>query len=250
MVDRVPWEKPVQRQPWDEGTGVGVFVPGRTVQGMEALIMHTWHVLHNNGFLSSLAASPTSAKPPESPIPPPRQASAKIKHVVFVVKENRTFDEVLGDVSVVGSEPVNAMLSLARYGEDATVKDKDQPAVEHARVTPNHHALARRFAFSDNFYVDAEVSVDGHHWLVGNYPNEFVESAVPAATGKKLHFRPDPDAPGRLGILSSNSWPESFLEGGSLWEHLARHRLSFRNYGEGVWMSGSDEGPGLMPTGI
>jgi YVTN family beta-propeller protein len=211
-----------------------------------ALVEEGFRVRCNNGFISE----PDMSRSADYPVPPAGHPSPKIKHVVFIVKENRTFDEVFGDIPEIAGEQVNAEPSLARYGQDATVKDKDQPMVEHARVTPNHHALARRFAFSDNFYVDSEVSVDGHHWLVGNYPNEFVESAVPAATGKKLHFRPDPDAPGRLGILSSNSWPESFLESGSLWEHLTRHRISFRNYGEGVWMSGGDEGPGLMPTGI
>jgi len=242
-----PWQKP-ERYPMDERSGV--WVRKRTVTGMEAVSMHTVHVLYNNGFRGPVPPQENASRKNDFPVPPPGQASSRIKHVVFIVKENRTFDEVFGDISEINGERVNAEPSLARYGEDATVKEKGQPTVEHTSVTPNHHALARRFAFSDNFYVDSDVSVDGHHWLVGNYPNEFVESAVPAATGKKLHFRPDPDAPGRLGILSSNSWPESFLEGGSLREHLARHRLSFRNYGEGVWMSGSDEGPGLMPTGI
>ncbi|MBZ5513876.1 MAG: bifunctional YncE family protein/alkaline phosphatase family protein [Acidobacteriia bacterium] len=206
----------------------------------------TARVLANNGFVSQSAPPVRSAS---FPLPPPGAASDKIRHVIFIVKENRTFDEVFGDMAA-SNKGVNGEPSLARYGEDATVKEKDQPTVQHARVTPNHHALARQFAFSDNFYVDGDVSLDGHHWLVGNYPNELVESGWPATYGKKFQFRADPDAPGRIGGLASNPWPESFLEAGSLWEHLARHQISFRNYGEGVSMAGNDEGPGLMPTGV
>jgi DNA-binding beta-propeller fold protein YncE len=239
-------------EPWSEQIPVRVVIWEKPVALPRSLELNTSRVLDNNGFFPSFSGGPSGPPPPQPatrPIPLSGEPSRLIKHVVFIVKENRTFDEVFGDMAADDRE-ISGEPSLARYGEGVLIQEKNQPAIEWGRVTPNHHALARRFAFSDNFYVDSDVSVDGHHWLVGNYPNEFVESAVPAATGKKLHFRPDPDAPGRLGILSSNSWPESFLEGGSLWEHLARHRLSFRNYGEGVWMSGSEEGPGLMPTGI
>jgi hypothetical protein len=169
--------------------------------------------------------------------------------VVFIVKENRTFDEVFGDLHPSDAS-FEGDLGLVRWGEDAEVKEKSEPTIEHARVTPNHHALARRFAISDNYYVDSDVSVDGHHWLVGNYPNEVVEAGWPATYGSHLDFRADPDAPGRLGIGAINPWPESYLEAGSLWEHLARHRISFRNYGEGMEMAGDNEGIGLMPTGV
>jgi len=221
--------------------------PRRRASGKGALTMTTDRVLQNNGF-DAKVRRPT----PRRDLPGVKSEGVipKLKHVVFVVKENRTFDEVFGDIPEIAGEKVDAEPSLARWGEDATVKEKGQPTVEHANVTPNHHALARRFAFSDNFYVDGDVSMDGHHWLVGNYPNELVESAWPASYGKKLHFVADPDAPGRVGSVSWNPWPESFLEAGSLWEHLARHKVTFRNYGEGVSVAGSDEGPGMMPTGI
>ena len=212
-----------------------------------ALKKHTGRVLQNNGV--SPSGTPAS-RVEGSGLAAPSEATAAIRHVVFIVKENRTFDEVFGDIPEIGVEKVLAEPSLARWGEDATVKGKDQPTIEHANVTPNHHALARQFAFSDNFYVDGDVSLDGHHWLIGNYPNELVESAWPTSYGKKFHFIADPDSPGRVGTVSSNPWPESFLEAGSLWEHLARHKITFRNYGEGVSMSGSSEGPGMMPTGV
>ena len=65
-----------------------------------------------------------------------------------------------------------------------------------------------------------------------------------------MQFRPDPEAPGRLGIGSANPWPEAFLEAGSLWEHLARHGISFRNYGGGVEMAGYANEPCMLPTGL
>jgi YVTN family beta-propeller protein len=207
----------------------------------------TARVLKNNGFLSKTQTVPRRA---DFPVPPPGQPSTKIHHVVFIVRENRTFDEVLGDLRIAGAT-VEGEPSMARWGENALVKEKGETAVvEDARVTPNAHALARRFAFSDNFYVDSDVSVDGHHWLVGNYPNEVIESEWPASYGHKLDFVADADAPGRLSLECGNPCPESYLEAGSLWEHLARHQIRFRNYGEGVSLPGSHGGPGLMPTGL
>jgi DNA-binding beta-propeller fold protein YncE len=214
---------------------------GRVLKQMTA------RVLRNNGFVLQNQTMPPRA---DFPVPPPRQPSTKIHHVVFIVRENRTFDEVFGDLRIAGAT-VEGEPSMARWGENALVKEKQETAVvEGARVTPNAHALARRFAFSDNFYVDSDVSVDGHHWLVGDYPNELVESRWPAAYGDKLDFLPDADAPGRLDIECGNPCPESYLEAGSLWEHLARGHISFRNYGEGVSMPGTYDGPGLMPIGV
>ncbi len=254
--------------PGPEGTYVGDITKG-VVSAMRLpdsrqLRADTEQVLRNNGFVPA----PT-LRASNSPIPRSGHASDKIRHVVFIVKENRTFDQVLGDLNRAGGERVEADPTLAEFGEDTTVsanEKKEEPKmgeklekgvtkepaqlIEHARVTPNHHALARRFGIADNFYVDSDVSVDGHHWLVGNYPNEVVESGWPAAYGGKLDFVADPDAPGRLTIGCSHPCPESYLEAGSFWEHLARNHIIFRNYGEGVDTAGSEEGAGLEPTGV
>ena len=207
----------------------------------------TAQVLRNNGFVSP---AQTAERAEDFPVPPPLRASSKIRHLVFIIKENRTFDEVFGDIPNAGGDRVEAFAELARYGEDATVKEKDQPSVEHARVTPNHHALARRFAFSDNFYVDSDVSVDGHHWLVGNYPNELIETYWPASYGGGFDYQLDPDAPGRYMLRGAAPRPESYLQAGSLWDHLARNGVTFRTYGEGTDVPGSEEGAGLHPTGL
>jgi len=209
----------------------------------------TLQVMRNNGFVPGFLAQGQAPAPklsPDFPVPLPGSPSSKIHHVVFITKENRTFDEVLGDLEGTDAER-DAM--LARWGLDATVKEENQPTLEHVQVTPNEHALAKRFAFGDNFYVDSDVSVDGHHWLVGNYPNELLESAWPAAYGGKFDFVPDQDAPGRLDIGASGPVPETYLENGSLWENLARTHLTFRNYGEGLEMPGDDESTGEYPTG-
>jgi DNA-binding beta-propeller fold protein YncE len=209
----------------------------------------TLQVMRNNGFVPGFLAqgqTPASKPSPDFPVPLPGSPSSKIHHVVFITKENRTFDEVLGDLDGAEAE---RDATLARWGMDATVKEENQPTLEHVQVTPNEHALAKRFAFGDNFYVDSDVSVDGHHWLVGNYPNELLETGWPAAYGGKLDFVPDPDAPGRLDIGASSTIPETYLENGSLWENLARAHLTFRNYGEGMELPGNDEGTGEYPTG-
>ncbi len=205
----------------------------------------TKRVIDNNGFEGGGRTSLGAA----SSVPPANSAFTNLKHVVFIVKENRTFDEVFGDLHS-GDASFAGIPSMARWGETTEVKEKDEPTVEDGHVTPNHHALARRFGISDNYYVEGDVSVDGHHWLVGNYPNEVLETAVPAGYGGHFSFQADPDAPGRLAIGSTHPFPEDYLEAGSLWEHLARGHISFRNYGEGLEIAGEDEGIGDQPTGV
>ena len=231
-----------------EGTYIGDITHGIVsiipMPDSRALKELTQRVVESNGFIPPTSGVSHSG---ESPIPCAGLASALIHHVVFIVKENRTFDEVFGDLKepVIQGDP-----SLARWGEDAKVEETGEPTVEHANVTPNHHALARRFAISDNFYVDSDVSVDGHHWLVGNYPNELIEASWPTAYGGKLDFVDDPDAPGRLAIGGSSPRPEDFLEAGSLWENLARSGVTFRNYGEGLELPGGEEKEGMQPIGM
>jgi len=202
---------------------------------------HTARVLQLNGFTPASEAAPLPAA---------------LQYAVIIIKENRTFDEVFGDVVSASNAPVNGAWDLARLGQYAVIASprgevQQRFAMKNVPVSPNHHALAEQFAFSDNFYADSEVSVDGHHWMVGSYPNAWTESTLMAAYGGQKNFRFPTSAPGRLLFTGSNSsvHPEEQLEAGALWHHLDKHGIPFRNFGEGFELSGIDEGPGLKPTG-
>jgi DNA-binding beta-propeller fold protein YncE len=193
-------------------------------------------VLAMNGFVAQ------ADRP--SPLP-------SVKHVVIIVKENRTFDEVFGDTkaangSVAGISRL-ARLGIRGYADGA----RGRFSLQNINVTPNHHALAERFSFSDNFYADSDVSVDGHHWIVGAYPDAWVESSLLSAYADQKSFRQDDSAPGRLSFPGSNSsvHPEDQPEGGTLWTHLEKHGVSFRNFGEGFEFAGNEEESDEQPTG-
>jgi YVTN family beta-propeller protein len=194
---------------------------------------HTPTVMEANGFLRRPR--------PERAIP------AGVKRVVLIVKENRTYDEVFGDIPRTAGAP-----ELARFGTRGFADGKRRRlSIKDINVTPNHHAMARRWAISDNFYADSDVSVDGHHWLVGSYPNVWTESSLMASYGEqKKDFRLG-TAPGRLLFAESASsvHPEDQHEGGTIWHHFERHGISFFNFGEGFELAGIDEGRDLEPTG-
>lgn len=237
--------KPIRRPASSSGPEVDTHYIGRLMRGGVSLLetpadgslaAHTQRVLANNGFLPV-----EPQRPPTHPVPARAgAASPAIKYVAFITKENRTFDEVYGDMAGVTGDP-----SLARFGENRTVGP-------HTGVTvmPNHRALARRFAMSDNFYVDSDVSADGHRWLVGAYTNHWVETITAASYGGGARFERE-SGPGRLAIFESNSslTPEDYPEQGALWQHLDRHHIPFRNYGEGFEFAGIDESEGMKPTG-
>jgi YVTN family beta-propeller protein len=224
------------------GHGRGPNAPGAPRQGSLAtfplpsaadLAAHTAMVMQVNGFVSHAQ--------PARPVPP------AVRHVVLIVKENRTYDEVLGDAGSPAGVPV-----LARLGERAYVDGHGKRfSFKDVNLTPNHHAVARRWASSDNFYADSDVSVDGHHWLVGAYPNAWTISSLMAAySEQKKDFRLGA-APGRLIFAGSDSsvHPEEQIEGGTIWHHLERYRVPFYNFGEGFELAGLNEGRDLEPTG-
>ncbi|HZL57432.1 MAG TPA: alkaline phosphatase family protein, partial [Bryobacteraceae bacterium] len=180
-----------------------------------------------------------------------------IKHVVLIVKENRTYDEVMGDIvqaadSLNGHPRAMAYGPLARFGMHGIADGRrTQFSVQDAAITPNHHSIAQRWAFSDNFYADSDVSVDGHHWLVGAYPDLLTETGLLASYAGQRQFVLDAASPGRLSFAESNSsvHPEEQPEAGTLWHHLERNGVSFRNFGEGFELAGNTEDKDEEPTG-
>jgi len=204
---------------------------------LEELKGLTSFVMEANGFVARTA-------------PPPLPAG--IKHVVLIVKENRTYDEVLGDEMEAGNGKPMSAPALARFGTRGYADGrKKRLSLKDVNVTPNHHDIAEQWSFSDNFYADSDVSVDGHHWLAGAYPSIWTESSLLAAySDQKKDFRLG-DAPGRLLFAGSDSsvHPEDESEGGTIWNHFAKHGVSFRNFGEGFELAGVDEDKDLEPTG-
>ncbi|MGI8989088.1 MAG: bifunctional YncE family protein/alkaline phosphatase family protein [Bryobacteraceae bacterium] len=182
----------------------------------------------------------------------PASPSIPVKHVVLIVKENRTFDEMFGDLQRVANGVVAGAPPLARFGHSGYADgEMKRLSLQDVNVTPNHRALAARFAFSDNFYADSDVSVDGHHWLTGAYPDAWTESSLMAGYVQQKQFRFPTTAPGRLSFAQTDSsvHPEEQGEGGTIWHHFERHGIPFRNFGEGFELAGVNEDEGLEPTG-
>lgn len=194
-------------------------------QQLDAL---TRKVIENNfSFYKSSESNdnnpiPAFAKEKESPI----------KYIVFISKENRTYDEVFGQLPSGRGDS-----SLAHYAANVSFTNRKKTmVVNNATVMPNHLALAERFTISDNFYVDSDVSADGHVWLTNTYPNQWMETHAPAAYGGKRNMKEESKAPGKFGMTGAAGaiFPESYNEAGSMWEHLERNGIEFYNFGFGV----------------
>ncbi len=197
-------------------------------------------------------------------------ALPRLKHCFFVIRENRTYDEVLGDISRANGDP-----SLARYGMDGWISERQpapesssapitagvhvhksapvgsQTATTHLQVTPNLHALADRFAISDNFFVDSDVSADGHRWVVGINPTPFFNTAWSSGYGGRRHDSPTATQPGRRALFGGPDapMPEDEPQFGSLWEHIVAGGKGVLNYGEGLEIEGNAEVDGTAPEG-
>ncbi|MCG6928313.1 MAG: hypothetical protein LJF30_23760, partial [Acidobacteria bacterium] len=219
-----------------EGTYIGNLMKGTvTVLDVpsDAELPALTREVEKNNFRVDRADSERLAWRSANPIPLyGGERPSPLKHIVFVSKENRTYDEVFGQVEAGEGDP-----SLARYGRGATFSnDAGTEKVADAVVMPNHLALARRFAIADNFYVDSDVSADGHRWLVNTYPNEWVEATTPASYGGNRTYDPESTAPGSLAMNGAAGaiYPEDYNEAGSLWDHLDRHGVDFFNFGFGI----------------
>ena len=136
-----------------------------------------------------------------NPIPMQVGEKSSIKHVFYIIKENRTYDQVLGDIKEGNGDP-----SLVLFGE---------------RITPNQHKLAREFVLLDNFYCDGEVSADGHNWSMGGYATDFMEKNWPTGYGGRGG---DYNGEGTRAIANNKN--------GFIWDHCKRNGITYRTYGE------------------
>lgn len=140
------------------------------------------------------------------PIPRAVGQPSPIRYCIYVIKENRTYDQVLGDLPGGRGDP-----SLCLFPEP---------------VTPNHHRLARDFVLLDNFYVESEVSADGHEWTVGAYATDFVERFWPMSYGHNQDRKYTYPSEGRFPIAAP--------AGGYLWDRAKAAGVTYRSYGEFV----------------
>ena len=212
------------------------------------LATYTKQVIANTYQIVSVV---DNGKNPLPVLPKSRPAATRspIKHIVYITKENRTYDEVLGQLATGNGDS-----TLARFGTNVTIKTKinttrgtsgrttdlpvDSVSVVGADVMPNHARLARQWAFSDNFYCDSDASIHGHHWMMGTIPNEWVEANA-ASAGRFDAFS---KAPGRRFPKSSGAIdPEDYNEIGGLWEAMERSKVSFYNFGQANEYAGNYE---------
>jgi len=138
-----------------------------------------------------------------NPVPSRVGDISPIKHVFYIIKENRTYDQVLGDVPEGNGDP-----RLVLFGKN---------------ITPNLHALAKQFVLLDNFYVDGEVSADGHNWTMGAYATDYLEKNWPSSYGDR-----GGDYPGEGAREIANN------KDGFLWDFCKRYGVTYRSYGEFV----------------
>ena len=142
----------------------------------------------------------------DNPVPAEPGRASPIKYCIYIIKENRTYDQFLGDLPTGNGDP-----RLCLFPEN---------------VTPNHHKLAGDFVLLDNFYVDAEVSADGHEWSMGAYASDFVDKTWPLNYG---HNRGK-----KYPYPSEGVFPIAAPANGYLWDRAREAGVSYRSYGEFV----------------
>src|SRR5439155_3257512 len=167
---------------------------------LAALAKYTAQVNENNRLAYSLAGL-EKPRPDVAPVPVPARHGepSVIEHVIYVIKENRTYDQVLGDLKEGNGDP-----NLVMFGEE---------------VTPNHHALAREFTLFDNFYCSGVLSADGHSWVDAAYVSDYLEKTF----GTFTRSYPD-DGSDHLAYVPT----------GFLWDNALLHKKTVRNFGEYV----------------
>lgn len=177
------------------------------VPDQAALKTYTQRVYAITPYSDATKLRPANA-PADSPVPRAVGDASPIKHVFYVIRENRTYDQVFGDLDKGNGDP-----TLTLFGED---------------VTPNAHALAREFVLFDNFYVDAEVSYDGHAFSTGAYATDVVEKLWPTNYGRRGAVYLSEGGWGNRNAYGNLSAPAD----GYIWDFASRAGISVRSYGE------------------
>ena len=158
--------------------------------------------------------------------PAVRGGMPPIKHVIYVIKENRTYDQVFAD--------------MPQGDGDTSLLFFPRP------VAPNHHALADRFGLFDRFFVNAEVSADGHNWTTAAYTTDYTQKTVPSNySGRGRSYDYEGTNRGRV-TMDDGDDDAAEPANGYLWDLAQRKGITFRNFGEFVVPEGST---GEAPTG-
>ncbi|HEY3443263.1 MAG TPA: bifunctional YncE family protein/alkaline phosphatase family protein [Paludibaculum sp.] len=164
--------------------GAASLIPPPTPEQLES---YTRQVLRQNPFKGPRAGDLDRALP-------------LIEHVIYVVKENRTYDQVLGDLGIGNGDP-----SLNLFNEE---------------IAPNHHKLAREFVLLDNFYVNADVSADGHNWSAAAIAPPYVQRMWPNSyAARRKHYDYEGGEAAAVPMA------------GYIWSNALQRRLTYRNYG-------------------
>lgn len=159
--------------------------------------------VYNNSLFSPSKVDLADKEASGFPIPMKLGQNSPIKYVFYVIKENRTYDQVLSDV-----KGGNGDTTLLLFGK---------------KYTPNQHAIAEKFVLLDNFYVDSEVSADGHQWSMAAYATDYMEKNWPTSYGGK--------GGGIYGEAERNVLSP---KDGYFWDLCNRYGVSYRTYGEFV----------------
>jgi len=243
----------VNFQPGPEGSNIGKLMKGTVsildIPGDDQLAALTEKVRNNNYKFASITTDQLKAGK-KHPIPLfPKHKKSPIKYWVFIAKENRTYDEVFGQLTFGNGDS-----TLARFGRNVpTVSNRNNSInLKNVTVMPNHLALAEQFAVSQNFFCDSDHSADGHRWLVGTYPNEWVETSTSASYGNNRSMRANSKAPGNWSMVGSSSaiYPEDYNEAGSIWDHFDRNKISYYNFGLGLGLAARLNGPQYKPLSV
>ncbi|MFM9872383.1 MAG: alkaline phosphatase family protein [Fimbriimonadaceae bacterium] len=168
----------------------------------DSLSQYTKAVLNLSKYKPNIAQKPIGAPAKGSnPIPSELGEPTPIKHVLYIIKENRTYDQVFGDLTKDGKKYGNGDPKLTLFGQD---------------VAPNHRQLARDYVLMDNFYASGEVSVDGHHWSKGAYVPNYMQRTWPQQYSGK----------GAPRLLPSLAQPPN----GFIWDRVRQSGKSYRTY--------------------